>query len=159
MSDMIVVDSLADHPNLVPQAVEIAWSEWGSSLTEEDRRRWLREAEDDCRVNSKFSAGFVALDGGRPVGTVQLHEFDIEAMRDRSPWVCGMVVAPAYRGLGVGRQLLRALESFAAGEGVDRLWVFTESARGFYEKCGWSPYADALHHGQPGTVLTKQVMR
>jgi len=153
----IVVDSLANHPHLVSQVVEIAWSEWGAGLPDEEHRRWLREAEDDRRSNTKFSAGFVALDGEAPVGTVQLHEFDLEEMRDRSPWVCGMVVKPGYRGRGIGRRLLGALESSAAREGVERIWVFTESVAAFYERCGWSPFADAVHNGEPGKVLTKRL--
>jgi len=100
----IVVDSLANHPDLVSQVVDIAWSEWGGGLTQEDYRRWLREADDDCRSNSKFSAGFIAISANLPVGTVQLHEFDLDEAQDRSPWVCGMVVTLEYRGLGVGRR-------------------------------------------------------
>ena len=56
----------------------------------------------------------MALDGDRAVGVVQLHEFELDDMRDRSPWVCGMVVLPEYRGAGVGSRLLAALEQFAA---------------------------------------------
>jgi GNAT superfamily N-acetyltransferase len=88
---------------------------------------------------------------------VQLHKYDIDAMRDRSPWVCGMVVAPGYRSLGIGRRLLGALEVFAAREGVERLWVFTETARQFYERCGWKRYAEAIQAGERGTVLTKRI--
>jgi GNAT superfamily N-acetyltransferase len=153
----VVVDSLANHPDLVSQVVEIAWSEWGGGLIQGDCERWLREAHDDCRSNSKFSAGFVALSADVPVGTVQLHEFDLEHMQDRSPWVCGMVVASDYRGLGIGRRLLQALEAFSRSRGVERLWVFTESAAAFYERCGWSPYETTSHHGEPGTVLTKKL--
>ncbi|HEX6506064.1 MAG TPA: GNAT family N-acetyltransferase [Chloroflexota bacterium] len=154
---MITVNSLADHPDLVSQVVNIAWSEWGDTLTEEDHQRWLRDAEEDCRSNSKFSAGFVALSGHMPVGVVQLHEYDLEDMQDRSPWICGMVVKPEYRGLGIARRLLQALESFAGARGVERLWVFTESAPDFYERCGWSPYAEALNDGEPGMILTKRL--
>ncbi len=135
----IVVDSLANHPDLVSQVVDIAWSEWGGGLTQEDYRRWLREADDDCRSNSKFSAGFIAISANLPVGTVQLHEFDLDEVQDRSPWVCGMVVTLEYRGLGVGRRLLQALEAFAHSRGVERLWIFTESAAAFYERCGLVP--------------------
>lgn len=158
MAGMIVVDTFADHPDLVSQAVEIAWSEWGAGLTEDDHRRWLREAQEDCRSSSRFSAGWVALDGDVPVGVVQLHEFDLEEMRDRSPWVCGMVVRPDYRGRGIGRRLLGALEAFAAAHGVTRLWVFTESAPAFYQQCGWSPYAEADNNSEPGTILTKEII-
>lgn len=46
--------------------------------------------------------GKVILDMSRLV-------FDIDVMRDRSPWVCGMVVRPEFRGMQVGRRLLEAL--------------------------------------------------
>jgi len=105
--------------------------------------RWLREAERDCQLNTAFSAGFVAMDRHEAVGTVQLHEFDIDVMRDRSPWVCGMVVRPEFRGMQVGRRLLEALLRFARAQGVERLWVFTEHAAAFYEACGWEWYCEA----------------
>jgi len=37
---------------------------------------------------------------------------------------------------------------------VERLWVFTEHAAGFSERCGWQPYGTAVEHGEPGAVLT-----
>jgi len=153
---MITIATLADHPELVPDVVEIAWREWGGLQPgEHERERWLREAERDSRLHSPTSAAFVALDGDRAVGVVQLHEFELDDMRDRSPWVCGMVVLPEYRGAGVGNRLLAALEQFAAGHQVPRLWVFTEHAAAFYERCGWQRNCEAVEHGEPGVVLTR----
>jgi GNAT superfamily N-acetyltransferase len=152
---MITIATLAEHPRLVPEVVEIAWREWGRSLPEHEHARWLREAERDSRLHLPTSAAFVALDGDRAVGVVQLHEFEIDAMRDRSSWVCGMVVRPDYRGAGVGSRLLAALERFAAGHGVGRLWVFTESAAAFYEHCGWQRHGESEQDGEPGIVLTR----
>jgi len=154
----ITVAALAEHPHLVPEVVEIAWQEWGATLPDDPRERWLREATRDSRLHLPTSAAFVALDGDRAVGTVQLHEFEIDAIRDRSPWVCGMVVRPPYRGAGVGRRLLAALEQFSAGHGVERLWVFTEDAAGFYERCGWQRFGTAVEAGEPGDVLTRTLI-
>jgi predicted N-acetyltransferase YhbS len=70
---------------------------------------WLGLAECDRQLNAPFSAGFVAVEEQRIVGTVPLLEFDIDAMRDRSPWICGMVVRPAYRGMQIGWRLLGSL--------------------------------------------------
>jgi GNAT superfamily N-acetyltransferase len=154
----IKVAALADYPQLVPEVVEIAWDEWGAALAEDPRARWQYDYERDSRLHSPTSAAFVAVDGDRAVGVVQLHEFEIDAMRDRSPWVCGMVVRPAYRGVGVGRRLLGALEGFAAEHGMYRLWVFTEDAEhaaGFYGSCGWQRYREAVEDGEPGMVLTR----
>ena len=152
---MVTIASLAERPETVPQAVEIAWREWGPSLPVDERPRWLREATLDSRLHLPTSAGWVALDGDGVVGVVQLHEFEIDAIRDRSPWVCGMVVSPEFRGRGVGRRLLAALEAFAAEHGVPRLWVFTEQAAEFYERCGWERHSEAVEDGEPGIVLTR----
>ena len=152
---MITIATLADHPQLVPEVVEIAWREWGGSLPEHDHARWLREAELDSRLHLPTAAGFVALDGDRAVGVVQLHEFELDDMRDRSPWVTGMVVRPEYRGAGIGSRLLAALEQFAAAHGVPRLWVFTESAASFYQGRGWQPHCEAVQDDEPGLVLTR----
>jgi GNAT superfamily N-acetyltransferase len=154
----IVIATLAERPELVTEAVDIAWHEWGHSMPESERERWLSEAERDSRLHAPMSAAFVAVDAGRAVGVVQLHEFEIDAIRDRSPWVCGMVVGPEYRGMGVGRRLLAALEQFAAENGVPQIWVFTEDAEGaagFYERCGWLRHGEAVEHGEPGVVLTR----
>jgi GNAT superfamily N-acetyltransferase len=151
----IAIATLAEHPELVAEAVDIAWREWGHSMPESERERWLREAERDSRLHAPMSAAFVAVDAGRAVGVVQLHEFEIDAIRDRSPWVCGMVVRPEYRGMGVGRRLIAALEQFAAANAISQLWVFTEDAAGFYERCGWLRHGEAVEHGEPGVVLTR----
>jgi GNAT superfamily N-acetyltransferase len=154
-SSFIEITTPADAPQLVPEVVEMAWEQWGAEHADDPRERWLREAERDSRNHLPTSAGFVAVDGDRAVGTVQLHEFEIDAIRDRSPWVCGMVVRPQYRRAGVGRRLLVALEQFAAGHGVPQLWVFTEDAAGFYERCGWQRAGTAIEGGQPGDVLSR----
>jgi GNAT superfamily N-acetyltransferase len=151
----IAIATLAEHPELVTEAVDIAWREWGHSMPESERERWLREAERDSRLHAPMSAAFIAVDAGRAVGVVQLHEFEIDAIRDRSPWVCGMVVRPEYRGMGVGRRLIAALEQFAAANAISQLWVFTEDAAGFYERCGWLRHGEAVEHGEPGVVLTR----
>jgi GNAT superfamily N-acetyltransferase len=152
---MTTIASLAEHPHLVPDVVDLAWQEWGGSVDEATRARWLREAAEDCRLHVPTAAAFVALDGRRAVGVVQLHEYEIDAMRDRSPWVCGMVVHPAFRGAGMGRGLLRALDEFAADHGVQRLWVWTESAAGFYERCGWQGHGNVVEHGEMGVLLSR----
>lgn len=154
MGVTIRVESFSAHPDLIEDVVGMAWAEWGGTLSAGEHARWLREAERDCRLNTVFSAGLVALNEHEAVGTVQLHEFDIDAMRDRSPWICGMVVRPEYRRMQVGRRLLEAAHRFAAVNGVERLWVFTERAAGFYEACGWERYGEAEQDGERGVVLT-----
>src|SRR5579884_26763 len=153
----IVIAPLSSHPHLATQVVEIAWNEWGAGLSEEEHQRWLRLAEEDARLHDLYHAAFVALDDSYSVGVVQLHQFDIVEMADRSPWVCGMIVRPEYRGRGIGRRLLSALEDFAAAEGAEAIWVWTDTASDFYAACGWTRYGDVVAAGEPGTVFSRRV--
>ena len=120
---MITIATLAQHPELVPVGVDIAGLEGGTQPPAHHQEGWLREAERDSRLHSPTSAAFVALDGDRAVGVVQLHEFELDDMRDRSPWVCGMVVLPEYRGAGVGSRLVTGREQKAAPPAGPRRWV------------------------------------
>jgi GNAT superfamily N-acetyltransferase len=73
------------------------------------------------------------------VGCLSVTDDDLdERFADRGPWLSGMVVIPRARNLGVGRVLVKAAESTARSFGVPELWLRTETAGPFYERCGWS---------------------
>jgi len=54
-----------------------------------------------------------------------------------------MVVDSRYRGRGIGRQLMDAIESWSRGRGASRLQLLADrtnfSALDFYDKIGWRP--------------------
>jgi GNAT superfamily N-acetyltransferase len=73
------------------------------------------------------------------VGCLSVTDDDIdERFADRGPWLSGMLVVARARNLGIGRALVQAAESTARDFGVSELWLRTESAGPFYERCGWS---------------------
>ena len=94
----ISIHLLADLPHLIEPVGRIRWRQWGQPPEPVDPAWWIettaREAgRDDLPIT------FVAVDGpGRAVGAAGLGEFDLAEMRDRSPWVLGMVVQPDCRG-------------------------------------------------------------
>jgi len=77
----------------------------------------------------------VALSGGKVVGTVA------GAVHDREGHLRGMAVLPEYRGRGVSRRLLTAIESWLLTQGCTRLSLDTtqplRAAIRFYEKNGY----------------------
>ena len=77
----------------MPEVVEIAWREWGHTLPDDERPRWLREATQDSRLHLPTSAGFVAVDEGRAVGTVM----------NRNPLP---IVLPCHRVIGANGKLV-----------------------------------------------------
>lgn len=82
----------------------------------------LREAGDPDAI----PLSLLALDGDRPVGTVNLVENDNDERPELTPWLAALLVTPAARGRGVGSALVRALAGEAARLGVGRLYLGTD---------------------------------
>jgi len=76
-----------------------------------------------------------AFDGDRMVGTVSLDAFG------ELPVVGRFAVTCSYRGKGLGRRLLTALEDEAQGRGLTQLWA-TARAAGFFVSMGFSVIGD-----------------
>lgn len=140
-TESVSIDLLADVPELISQVGELRWSEWGEPPEPTELEFWIdvtrREAGRD-----KIPVTWVAVDAQRrAIGAVGIDEFDPDEVRDRSPWLVGMVVAPAQRRHGVGARLVRELELWAVREGIRHVWVATGppggSAERFYQSCGW----------------------
>ena len=137
-TSVVSVELLADHPRLIPAVGQIRWREWGHPPEPESLDWWIDvTAREAGRVDLPVS--WVAIDIlGNAVGAVGLGEFDIEERHDRSPWVLGMIVVAERRSMGIGGQLMGALESWARQRGYSQLWVATGGrAVDFYLKCGW----------------------
>jgi GNAT superfamily N-acetyltransferase len=156
----ITVSLLADDPEAINVIADLRWREWGHAPEPEDPAWWL-----DTTMREAGRTGlpitFVAHDdAGDVMGAVGLDEFDLDERRDTSPWVTGMIVRADRRGEGIGRALMAELERWATGQGVVEVWVGTDLAAGFYERCGWVPldaFTDAT--GQRISVLHKRLSR
>ena len=65
------------------------------------------------------------------VGVIALERFGADAL------VRSLVVAPAYRKRGFGRELVARLEQDAQADGVEQLVLLTESAEQFFRGLGY----------------------
>jgi GNAT superfamily N-acetyltransferase len=149
---------LADRPDLIEAVGYLRWSEWGRPPEPADPEFWIDATRRESG-RTGLPVTWVALDGDTVVGCVGLGEFDIAERRDRSPWVLGMVVRPEFRGLGIGRSLIEALDAYAADLGASAVWVATGgSAVRFYEQCGRSATERLmLSSGGAATILMRQL--
>jgi GNAT superfamily N-acetyltransferase len=155
-ASMVSVCLLADRPELTDQVGRIRWREWGHAPEPEDLAFWVEMTRQEAGGEG-LPFTLAAVDAaGAAVGVVGLGEFDQEDLRDRSPWVLGMVVDPVWRGRGVGQALLSGLGARAAKLAFRQLWVATKHAAGFYQQCGWLNVGSADTAGEgPMAVLTR----
>lgn len=73
----------------------------------------------------------VALSADVPVGIIGLEKFgDVGLLRS-------LVVDNEFRGTGIGRQLVSALESQAIDAGITEFWLLTIDADPFFSRLGY----------------------
>ena len=151
---------LADRPELAAGWAKLHWREWGAEPGQETLAWWVTDAE---RVleRERVPVAFVAVDeAGAVLGGVGMHEFDLVERRDRSPWVVGTIVRADRRGTGIGQALVTHLTLWAIRVGITQMWVATEHARAFYERCGFQFVEElAPQRGEVVSVLTQRITR
>lgn len=138
--DSVKIALLADTPDLMPAVGQMRWAEWGHWPESADLDEWVDiTAQESGRRDLPVT--LVAIEtSGQAAGAVALGEFEPDEIRDRSPWIMGMIVRPELRGRGIGRLLLQSLMAWAAAEhGYQQFWVATgDEAVDFYQACGWT---------------------
>lgn len=111
-------------------------------------------------VAERFAEGpiWVAELDNEIVGTVSL------TTEPEGLYVRSLAVSPSAQGRGIGRQLLNALHERAAGEGIDRIFLYTlpfqAGARAMYERCGYTWVRDTPAeewYGVPGLEMEKSL--
>ena len=140
------IDNVADHPEFVETVARWQWEEWGHHDPADSLA--ARIADIGAQTDpDRIPTTFVALDGDNPLGSASLVADDMSAHPELTPWLASVYVAPAARGAGVASALVRRVVQLAAALGVARLYLYTESARGLYEKLGWRVIATEQFEG------------
>lgn len=102
-----------------------------------------RTVEDDTRDlqlllrDDTFEIALVAEAGGAVVGTCLFVRNEIEPAHDVGPWLAGLVVDQPYRGCGIARRLVAAIEAHAARLGCETIYLYTDDAELLYAALGW----------------------
>jgi GNAT superfamily N-acetyltransferase len=136
MPSRLQVDDLRDRPELVGEVADRIWRAWwrdaGFSLDE------LTALVRESLARQVVPSAFVAHEAGRFSGTASLIAHDMDARPNYSPWIAAVWVDPDHRLSGVGSRLVRKAVDHAFTNGIERLYLYCEPAKGpFYAKMGW----------------------
>jgi ribosomal protein S18 acetylase RimI-like enzyme len=111
-------------------------------------------------IAERFNEGpqWLAVIEGIPLGTVSV------VGEPDHLYIRSMAVLPAAQGLGVGRRMLEAVESYALENGFERLFLYTThfsaGAKKLYENFGFEWVADTTAeewYGVPGLAMEKKL--
>jgi ribosomal protein S18 acetylase RimI-like enzyme len=121
-------------------------------------RQFYRQPSDPARaerfVRERLAGGesviFLALEGDAAAGFVQLYPSFWSVAACRSWILNDLYVAPAFRGRGVGRELMGRARAHAIETGAGGMSLATErtntTAQRLYESQGWRRDEEFLHY-------------
>jgi GNAT superfamily N-acetyltransferase len=107
--------------------------------------------------NRAAGLALIAKFNGVLAGTCLLVPKELEPCHPVSPWLAGLYVDPQYRLHGVGHMLVRAIEGEARLRGNDRLYLYTDSAIGYYQRQGWIAEDRFDWKGIPTTLMVRHL--
>jgi GNAT superfamily N-acetyltransferase len=147
-----MISHLADVPFFLDELAGLHVAEWGHLYSgwcvEAVRAEFLGQ-----RTDGSLPVTLVMHEGMELVGSVSVIFGDCPARPDLDPWLASLFVVPKRRGCGHGLALVRTAIDFAASAGERRLHVFTESAEGLFEGCGFEMLEQTMQQGVPISVL------
>jgi GNAT superfamily N-acetyltransferase len=150
------VELLADHLEICPTLARWQWEAWGHLTPERPFEEWVERLEKRT-LRDRIPLTVIALEGDQPAGLASLVFYDMDTRKDLSPWLAGVFVAPTLRGRGHGAALVTAIEEHAVRLGVERLYLYTNSAQGLYEKLGWVEIEREQYRGREVVIMEKQL--
>lgn len=151
---MLQFADLKHHPESVSTIAELGYLGWG----EPDARAAV-EFLQSCLSAQTLPCTQIALFEGRLAGSISLLEYEMGDVQpaERRYWMGYLVVDPALRGQGIGRQLMAYMQQFAREMGIEQLYCYTIDQAELYQFLGWMPLESLDYQGHWVTVMTRQL--
>jgi GNAT superfamily N-acetyltransferase len=147
------IAGIAEHPEHVETVARWQFGEWGHLEPGDSLAARIAYVSTQAAHPGRIPATFIALEGDEPVGSASVVENDMDTHPELTPWLASVYVAPGARGRGVATALVRRVMDEAAKLGAPRLYLFTESASGLYEKLGWRVIGAEEFQGVDVTIM------
>jgi len=146
------IESIAEHLDWVPLIAGWHWQEWGDTDPTGSLAQWTQGLYERT-LRDQIPTTYVAMEQGRPIGSVTLVEHDMEIRLELSPWLAGLYVQPQSRRQGVGSALVQHALRQVQHLHVPVLYLYTHPARPFYERLGWEVLEETIYHERPVSIM------
>lgn len=154
------IENAADYPEFIATIARWHWDEWGHADPAGSLEAWIAALQERAHPTC-VPMTFVALDArGAPLGSVTIVKHDMPDradLRHLTPWIAGTFVLGSERRKGIGTTLLRHAVTEASRLGVRNLFLYTSSARRFYQRLGWTAVRNDSYEGESVTIMTLRI--
>jgi predicted N-acetyltransferase YhbS len=147
---------LADYPQFIPTIGEWLFNQWGRLSPDGSLEKSVLKVQASTNKD-RVPFVLVAISNAKPLGIVCVVENDLETRADLTPWLAGVLVLPAYRHYGVGRELCLQAEKEMQSLGIKKAYLFTPDKQPFYAKMGWQKLEDTLYRDEEVSVMEKDI--
>ncbi len=169
----IVIDYLANCPELVDELARLSWEEWQvvyrrrnqtfehSVKNYRDRMNTDRLPLTLVAVRARYGQSLTGLtkDCRELVGMVSLKFHDMDTRPDLDPWLGGLLVLPEWRNRGVGTMLMHRATEEARRLNVPRLYLWTHTAERLYHRLGWQVVERSNYFDKEAVVMQMDLGR
>jgi len=151
---MLQFADLKHHPESVSTIAALGYRGWG----EPDANAAFLFLQ-RCLSAQTLPCTQIALIEGRLAGSISLLEYEMGDAQpaERRYWMGYLVVDPALRGQGIGRQLMAHMQQVAREMGIEQLYCYTIDQAELYQFLGWTLLASLDYQGHRVTVMTRQL--
>jgi predicted N-acetyltransferase YhbS len=153
--DTIVAEILPlnDWPQAIDILAEAHLAEWRELYPEDTVASF---AEDLARSlgTDPLPSTWVLLAGSAVIGSVSLIEQDLDSRPELTPWLANLWVHRAWRGRGLGKQLVLHACEQGRLRGLERLYLYTPEHAAFYLALGWETLAVSSKNGVTITLMS-----
>ena len=153
---MLEIINLADRPDLIAACATWNFGEWGEfhggTLEQTIAGFHAVVQADDGQIAR------AALSDGELAGFALLIDNDLETHQHLKPWVASVFVSPDYRGRGIARSLVGAVEKAAAELGHDEAYLYTNKPD-LYRQIGWEDFEQLDGDYAGMLILNKKIAR
>jgi len=148
------IEYLVDHADDIPTLAQWHHDQWHTitpHLTVADRIAGFQSRTRRREVPT----GFVAVLDEVVVGMACLVAHDMETRPELTPWLATVLVAPDYRGRGIGSALSERVVAEARALAFSKVYLVTFDKTSFYARLGWSNLERTDYLGLPATIMIR----
>jgi N-acetylglutamate synthase-like GNAT family acetyltransferase len=148
----VSIFNLTEEPEHIPTLAEWHHAEW-SYLNPGGSVQKRIEKMQTFLGDELIPTTYIYKQKNALAGSASIVKHDMQSRLEYSPWLAGVFVAPQFRNLGIGTQLVRHVMQMAGEADIKKLYLFTPDQEQFYERLGWTTFSREEYHDTPVTVM------